>query len=93
MRRGSIITKETPKISDNKLYLLLRDEQIEEFNALRQDGEKCDLSGMDFRGLDLRGIETDGIDFSNAYFRQANQRLAEKIERKLDLHRARRCGK
>ncbi len=72
MRRGSIITKDTPRIGENKLYLLLRDENIEEFNALHQEGEKCDLSGLDFRGIDLRGIETDGIDFSNAYFRQTN---------------------
>ncbi len=72
MRRGSIITKETPRIGDDKLYLLLRDENIEEFNALRQDGEKCDLTGLDFRHLDLRGIDADGIDFSNAYFRQTN---------------------
>ncbi|UCH64224.1 MAG: pentapeptide repeat-containing protein [Fidelibacterota bacterium] len=54
------------------MYLLLRDEKIEEFNALHKEGEKCDLAGLDFRGLDLRGIETDVIDFSNAYFRQAN---------------------
>jgi len=72
MRKGSIITKETPRISDDRMYLLLRDEKVEEFNELRQDGEKCDLSGLDFRGIDLRGIETGGIDFSNCYFRQTN---------------------
>ena len=72
MRRGMVLTKESPRISDDRMYLLLRDEEIEEFNALRQNGEKCDLSGLDFRGIDLRGIETDGIDFSNCYFRQTN---------------------
>ena len=72
MRRGIVITKETPKVSDDEMYLLLRDEMVDEFNALRQDAEKCDLSGLDFRGLDLRGIETDNINFSNCYFRQTN---------------------
>ena len=72
MRGGSIITKETPRISDDNLYLLLREEKIKEFNAVHQEGEKCALSGLDFRGLDLRGMETEGIDFSNAYFRQTN---------------------
>ncbi|UCD38303.1 MAG: pentapeptide repeat-containing protein [Fidelibacterota bacterium] len=72
MRRGIIETDETPKISDNGMYLLLRDENIEEFNARRKDGAELDLSGLDFRGLDLRGINAKGIDFSNCYFRQAN---------------------
>ncbi len=72
MRRGIIQTDETPKIGSDRMYVLLREEQIEEFNAAHKEGEKCDLSGLDFRGLDLRGMETDGIDFSNSYFRQAN---------------------
>lgn len=72
MRRGYIVTNETPRMSDDRLYLLLREEKIDEFNTLREDGGEYDLSGLDFRGVDLRGILTDGIDFSNAYFRQAN---------------------
>ena len=72
MQRGIVETAETPKISDNEMYLLLRDENIEGFNARRKDDETLDLSGLDFRGLDLRGSNADGIDFSNCYFRQTN---------------------
>lgn len=72
MRRGITETKETPRISDDEMYQLLRDENIEEFNKRREGAGPLDLSGLDFRGLDLRGIEAGGIDFSNCYFRQAN---------------------
>jgi uncharacterized protein YjbI with pentapeptide repeats len=72
MRRGLVETDETPQIGDNEMYLLLRDENIEEFNSRRKEGEELDLSGLDFRGLDLRGMKADGIDFSNCYFRQTN---------------------
>lgn len=72
MRRGIVETKETPRISDDEMYKLLRDEDIEEFNKRREGAGPLDLSGLDFRGLDLRGIEADGIDFSNCYFRQTN---------------------
>ena len=68
MRRGIIETKETPRISDDEMYQLLRDEDVEEFNKRREGAGPLDLSGLDFRGLDLRGIEAGGIDFSNGYF-------------------------
>lgn len=65
---------ETPKISNDPMYQLLRNDRIDEFNAQRATGKACDLRGVDLRGLDLRGMEVGGIDFSNSYFRQADLR-------------------
>jgi len=72
MRKGIITTAETPKVLNNDLYNLLREEKIEEFNKRRPRDGQHDLSGLDFRGLDLRGLDVEGIDFSNSYFRDAN---------------------
>ncbi len=55
-----------PVISDDPLYLMIREKRIEEFN--NQRSESCDFSGLDFRGVDLRGIHTDNINFSGCYF-------------------------
>ncbi len=63
-----------PKITDNPMYQLLREENIKEFNAQRKSDEKLDFSYCDFRNLDLRGMNAEGIDFSHAYFRQADLR-------------------
>lgn len=63
-----------PIISDDPLYLLLRDGKVAEFNKRIAAGEKAVLSCCDFRHTDLRGLEAKGIDFSNAYFRQADLR-------------------
>jgi len=59
---------EQPLISEDPMYQMLRGESVEEFNARRAEGEKCDLRGMDLRGLDLRALNADGLDFSDAYF-------------------------
>lgn len=63
-----------PQIKKDPMYVLLRDEKIDEFNKRRQAGESTDLTLCDFRGLDLRGLETDGLDFSGSYFRQSDLR-------------------
>ena len=65
---------EKPKIKENDMCLLFRQERIEEFNERWAKGERCDLTGMDFRGLDLRLLKVDGMDFSNSYLRQADLR-------------------
>jgi len=64
----------SPRISQDPMYQLLRDENITEFNKLKAQGKTCDLTGCDFRGLDLREIDVRGLDFSNAYFRGADLR-------------------
>ena len=61
-----------PTISDDPMYLLVRNEKIDEFNSRRLKGEECNFSGLDFRGLDMRGLDLDNINFSNSYFRMAN---------------------
>lgn len=61
-----------PTISDDPMYLLIRNEEIDEFNARRLKGEECNFSGLDFRGLDLQGFDLDNINFSNSYLRMAN---------------------
>lgn len=66
---------EKPKQSAHPLVLLLRAEEIEEFNALiAADDDPLLLSGIDFRGLDLRGAQLQGRDLSNSYFRQTDLR-------------------
>lgn len=65
----------TPKENTHPLFLLLREEDIDGFNARREvEQEATGLSGADFRGLDLRGANLNGLDLSNSYFRQADLR-------------------
>lgn len=68
------MSDQMPEIKDDPLYQLLRSGKTDEFNARREAGESCDLSGTDFRGLDLRGLNADGLDLSNSYFRQTDLR-------------------
>lgn len=58
----------------DRMYQLLRDGNVKEFNAIRAQGDKADLTGCDFRNVDLRGIDANGLDFSDCYFRQADLR-------------------
>ena len=60
--------------SQDPLYLLLRDEQVSEFNRQRKSGSACDLRGLAFRGRDLRELDARGVDFGDAYFRDADLR-------------------
>jgi uncharacterized protein YjbI with pentapeptide repeats len=59
---------ESPKISDDPMYQILRADNVQEFNARRAEGAQCDMRGVDLRGLDLRNLNADGIDFTDAYF-------------------------
>ena len=68
------MTAETPKMLDDELFRLLRENKIDEFNAKRAEGVQCNLNGADFRNVDLQGADVRDIDFSNCYFRQANLR-------------------
>lgn len=63
-----------PIISDDPLYRLLRDGEVDEFNQRMAAGEQADLTGCDFRHLNLQGLNASGLDFSNSYFRQADLR-------------------
>ena len=63
-----------PKFSTDKMYQLLRDGKITEFNARFKGGEKPEFANCDFRSVDLRGLEVMGVDFSGSYFRQADLR-------------------
>lgn len=68
MTRGGL------KCPPHRMYQLLRDGNIKEFNAIKAVGEKADLTGCDFRNVDLRGLDAQGLDFSDCYFRQADLR-------------------
>lgn len=63
-----------PKITDDKMYMLLRGGEIEQFNQLKAKGAVIHFEGLDFRGLDLRGMDASGISFESACFRQADLR-------------------
>ena len=64
----------SPRLHDDKMYRLLRDGNIDEFNARKAGGEKPDLINGDFRGMDLRGLDAAGLDFSGCYFRHSDLR-------------------
>lgn len=63
-----------PVFSKDPLYVLLRSDDIQGFNAKRAAGNACDLRGVDLRSLDLRGMNADGLDMSGAYLREADLR-------------------
>lgn len=63
-----------PITSNDPLYMLLNNENIEMFNKARAIGKTGDLRKCSFRGLDLRGMNAEGLDLTDAYFRGANLR-------------------
>lgn len=63
-----------PIISDDPLYLLLRNDDVAGFNEARRQGQTCNLSGCDLRGLDLRNLELNDMDLEDTYFRGADLR-------------------
>ena len=84
-----------PKVTDDAMYRLLREGNVDSFNAERSKAGKFDLTGCDFRGVNLRGINADGLDFTNCYFRQADLRgldLSGAIMDGASIHGARISG-
>jgi len=65
---------ERPVRDEDPMFVLIRDEKIDEFNKKKAAGEAVDFTGRSFRGLDLRGMDGGGIDFSGSYFRNADLR-------------------
>lgn len=64
----------TPKISEDPMYLMLRDDDVEGFNNARESGQECDLAACDLRGLDLRNLNLTGMNLVDTYFRGADLR-------------------
>ena len=73
-----------PQITDDPLYQLLRDENVEEFNKQKAAGVSAELKGCDFRGLDLRTLDAAGLDISDSYFRSADLRGIDFRETKME---------
>lgn len=61
-----------PQIKRDPLYQMLRQEDIDGFNANRDSLDTGQLKSGDYRGRDLRRMNARGLDFSNAYFRNAD---------------------
>ncbi|MEM6774158.1 MAG: pentapeptide repeat-containing protein [Pseudomonadota bacterium] len=61
-----------PKIKQDPLYQLLRQENVKAFNEQRDSLDTSELKNGDYRGRDLRNMNAAGLDFSNAYFRNAD---------------------
>ncbi len=78
------MSNEEPQIKDDPMYRLLREGEIEAFNARRAAGESCDLRGCDFRTTDLRKLDARGLDFRDCYFRQADLRGVDFSEADLE---------
>ena len=64
----------TPIISQDPMYQMLRNDDVQGFNKARESGKTCDLRACDLRGLDLRNINLKYIDLTDAYFRGADLR-------------------
>ena len=61
-----------PVIKADPLYQMLRQEDVDDFNANRDSLDTSELTGGDYRGRDLRKMNARGLDFSNAYFRNCD---------------------
>ncbi|MEO1081924.1 MAG: pentapeptide repeat-containing protein [Pseudomonadota bacterium] len=61
-----------PKIKQDPLYQLLRQENVKAFNEQRDTLDTSELKNGDYRGRDLRNMNAAGLDFSNSYFRNAD---------------------
>lgn len=61
-----------PEIKSDPLYQMLRQEDVDAFNANRDQLDTSQLRSGDYRGRDLRKMNARGLDFSNAYFRNAD---------------------
>ncbi len=61
-----------PVIKQDPLYQLLRNEDIDGFNAQRDKLDTSELKRGDYRGRDLRKMNAAGLDFSNSYFRNSD---------------------
>lgn len=71
-------------ISNDPMYLLLREGKIKEFNVRKASGEACALRGCDLRGLDLRGWDAIGLDLRDCYFRQSDLRGVDLSQSMMD---------
>lgn len=63
-----------PEISQDPMYQMLRNDDVEGFNQAREQGQTCELKGCDLRGLDLRNVNLSGMDLQDAYFRGTDLR-------------------
>lgn len=63
-----------PKMSDDRMYQLLRMGEIAEFNKQKAKGQACELAGTDLSRLDLRGMDATGLDLRDCYFRMSDLR-------------------
>ena len=61
-----------PVIKADPLDRMLRQEDVDSFNANRDKLDSSELTGGDYRGRDLRRMNARGLDFSNAYFRNCD---------------------
>lgn len=73
-----------PTISDDPMYLLLKDRLLDEFNQRKAAGEPCPLAGCDFSGIDLRGLGADGLDLRDACLDDADLRGVDLRGARLD---------
>lgn len=84
-----------PVVSDDPLYLLLRDGKVEEFNRRRAGGEEARLVSCDFSAMDLRDLVADGLDMRDSAFHETDLRGVDLRNARLEgasLHGARIAG-
>ncbi len=71
-------------VSNEPMDPTLYEKYIQQFNAKKASGNKCDLRECDLRGLDLLALNTDGPDFTDCYCRQSDVRGIDLRKAKLD---------
>ena len=84
-----------PIVSDDPMYRLLRDGEVEEFNRRKAAGEEAQLKGCDFSTMDLRELEADGLDLRDSAFHETDLRGVDLRGARLEgasMHGARIAG-
>ena len=61
-----------PVIKTDPLYQMLRQEDVDNFNASRDSLDTAELTGVDYRVRDRRRMNARGLVFSIAYFRNCD---------------------
>ncbi len=83
------------KFKEGPLVLMLRDGEVDQFNASTRKTETLDLSNANLRGADLRHVDLHKADLRDAYCHSADLRGVDLSQANLEgasFHRARVSG-
>ncbi len=76
------------KFKEGPLVLMLRDGEVEQFNASTRKTETLDLSNANLRGADLRHVDLHKADLRDAYPRRRELSSGASVRSLLSCERA-----